>query len=156
MSKYKSTTSYVRHGRAKGGKPDSILVIWRRMKNRCLNPSDQAYERYGGRGITICDSWLDFTKFLIDMGERPIGKTLDRIDNNLGYSLNNCRWASYTEQNNNRRDNRMLNFKGETKTMAQWCQELNLSKKAVSQRLNAYGWAVERALTEPIRKKSTS
>src|ERR1700749_3089488 len=142
------------HGRSKGGKPDSILVIWRRMRDRCRKPSDRAYSRYGGRGIALCERWHAFENFLADMGERPAGKTLERIDNSLGYSPENCRWATYIEQNNNRRDNRWLTFKGETKTLAQWCRDLGLPQKAIQQRLNAYGWTVERSLGEPIRKRA--
>lgn len=122
------------------------------MISRCTKPTDRAYSRYGGRGITVCDSWLRFANFLADMGERPADMTLERIDNNLGYVPDNCRWATYKEQNNNRRDNRFITLNGETKTMAQWCEQLGLPQKTISQRINGYGWSPERALTEPIRK----
>jgi predicted DNA-binding transcriptional regulator AlpA len=148
--KTRRAPSSITHGRTVGGKIDSILTIWRNMKNRCLKSSDAAYDRYGGRGIKVCERWLKFENFLADMGERPPGMTLDRIDNNLGYCPENCRWASYKEQNNNRRDNRMITFKGETKNMAQWCTELGLSQKTISQRINGLGWSGERALSEPI------
>lgn len=76
---------------------------WDGMIQRCTNPNHEAYERYGGRGITVCDKWLSFDGFLADMGERPSRTTIDRIDNELGYAPGNCRWASSTIQGRNRR-----------------------------------------------------
>lgn len=93
------------HGYAgKNKKRGSTYSSWEAMKSRCLNPNHQAYSSYGGRGITICNEWLDFKGFLKDMGERPKGMTLDRIDNDKGYSKSNCRWSTPKQQARNRRN----------------------------------------------------
>jgi hypothetical protein len=76
---------------------------WKHMRQRCLNPNDDNYPHYGGRGITIDEHWNTFTNFLKDMGERPLGKTLDRKDVNGPYSKANCEWATVSQQNKNRR-----------------------------------------------------
>lgn len=92
----------LKHGHYIGSKSSTYLT-WNSMKQRCLNSKHKKYNIYGGRGITICESWYCFENFLADMGERPKGKTIDRIDNELGYFKNNCRWATVSEQNYNRR-----------------------------------------------------
>lgn len=81
-------------------------TIWMNMIQRCLNPKSPAYKDYGGRGILVCERWLDFKYFLEDMGKRPRGLTLERVNNEQGYTPENCVWATRTEQANNRRANR--------------------------------------------------
>lgn len=93
-----------KHGHDKTGHESGTHISWRAMKQRCLNPRYGGYGLYGGRGIKVCQRWLTFTSFLEDMGVRPKGKTLDRINPNKGYFKSNCRWASPKVQANNKRD----------------------------------------------------
>jgi hypothetical protein len=101
---------------------------WKSMRDRCLSGKHKAYERYAGRGITICDEWVnDFERFAADMGPRPVGCTLERLDNSKGYEPGNCAWRTRKEQQNNTRSNRYLTRGEVTKTMKQWCEELGLN-----------------------------
>jgi hypothetical protein len=123
------------------------------MRARCLNPDNDAYRNYGGRGITIAPEWDDFRAFLRDMGPKPSPKhQLDRIDNSKGYNKDNCRWTSATENLNNKRTNRSLTFNGKTQTVAQWAAEAGMNYRTLNNRINR-GWPVERALTEPVLKE---
>lgn len=125
----------------------STFTVWTNMKDRCLNPNHKSFNRYGGRGITICQRWLDsFQNFLDDMGTMPIGMSLDRKDVNGNYEPSNCRWATSEEQANNKANNRVLEFKGKKQTIAQWAREVGMSREALRHRLNA-GWSSEDALT---------
>lgn len=124
---------------------------WGLIKDRCYNVKNKRYCDYGGRGITMSDEWEDsFETFYSDMGPRPsLRHTIDRKDNDLGYSKENCRWATRTEQNNNRRNTLYFKFDGETKPLADWCRELNLPYRAVYKRVKA-GMDFEDALDAVI------
>ena len=124
------------------------------MRRRCNNPSYIGYEYYGGRGIKVCDEWQNnfeaFYNWSIE-NNYSIGLTLDRIDVNKNYEPSNCRWVTWKVQNNNTRFNHLITYKGETKTLTEWCETLNLPRDPIYSRLNKYGWSVERALTTPIK-----
>lgn len=120
------------------GSGTAEFIVWIGMRQRCGNPSNKAYRDYGGRGITVCARWNRFEQFLRDMGPRPSADhSIDRIDNNKGYSPENCRWALRTDQANNRRSNRLITFHGETKTLARWASDLGIPQSTIWNRLNA-------------------
>lgn len=135
------------HGASRDGRTPTYRS-WKTMRNRCNNPRTPDYAAYGGRGIKVCDRWGAFAAFLEDMGERPRGTTVDRIENDRGYEPGNCRWANVYEQANNRRNNRMLEFQGQRKTMQRWAEDVGIPWSAIQYRLDA-GWSVDAALTTP-------
>jgi hypothetical protein len=124
-----------------------LKIAWKNMKQRCLNPNDPRYKYYGARGIKICDKWLYFDGFLEDMesGAKP-GLTLDRIDNNGNYCKKNCRWVTMKEQNCHKRWNRKITLNGITKNLHQWSDSLGIKRSTITQRIDYYGWSIDRAL----------
>lgn len=192
-------TALLKHGRAHTVEWDT----WQRAKGRCLNPDNPSYKHYGGRGIHICERWInDFPAFLADMGPRPKGHrySLDRIDNSGNYEPTNCRWATPLQQARNTRSNRsvgtfptitaiaesagisnktihgrlkrganqteaiapvglnyvgrLFTFQGETHSIAEWSRRIGIHYDTLFARLCLYGWTVERALTQPAKRKS--
>lgn len=123
---------------------------WKAMWQRCVNPEATDYHRYGGRGVTVCDEWGDFKIFLADMGVKPEGTSLERLDNEKGYSKDNCIWADARTQCRNRDNNRLIEFKGETKTLVEWSESTGIPPDTLGHRLSA-GWDVEKALTQKVR-----
>lgn len=125
---------------------------WSHMRQRCMNPSDKGFPKYGGRGIQVCDRWQEsFENFLADMGAKPPGHTLDRIDNDGDYTPDNCRWATPRQQANNTRRNRLLAIDGEVKTAAQWARVSGVTSGAIRARLKS-GWPIRDAVFTPTRK----
>lgn len=129
---------------------------WGCMIHRCTNKNNDYYANYGGRGITVCSEWRhSFEQFYADMGEKPEGTSIDRIDNDKGYSKENCRWATWSEQNRNRRDNNNITYNGRTQCIAAWAEELNLKRRTICKRIKL-GWSIKKTLTTPVRGASNS
>lgn len=118
---------------------------WESMKERCQNPNLPGYKKYGAKGIKVCERWQKFENFYADMGDRPAGTTLDRIDPLGNYEPGNCRWASHTRQARNKTNSTMISYRGETKHLSDWCEELGLDFGLTRQRINRDGWAIEKA-----------
>ena len=141
---------HIKHGKSR----NNIYRIWFGIKERCLNKKRHEYYYYGGRGITICDEWLNFENFYRDMGERPSeNHSVDRVDNSKGYCKENCRWATKKEQMNNTRKSKIVEYKGVSKTIAEWEDHLSIRKGTLRTRINR-GWDIERAFEENIHIKN--
>lgn len=115
---------------------------WKDMRARCNSPSNSDFKDYGGRGVSICDRWNDFGAFFADMGERPTGTTLDRIEVNGNYEPSNCRWATASQQANNKRSNHVIEYRGQKRTLLQWCGEFGIDHSKARYRLKM-GWALD-------------
>ena len=141
-----------RHGHASTGKNSPTYKSWLEMNRRCSSPSIRAdYHLYRGRGISVCVEWKKFENFLADMGERPVGMSLDRINNDGDYEPANCRWATPLEQMWNTRRVRLITYGGKTQSMAAWSLELKLARSTISGRIRR-GVPPLRALLIPGRK----
>jgi len=141
------------HGNCRNGKISPTYKSWANMLQRCSNPNWHAYRHYDGRGIAVCEEWHSFSVFLSEMGERPTGHSIERKDNNAGYSKQNCRWATRSEQISNRQNTISVTLDGQTKTLKQWCAVMNLNYTSVWYRIRRAGWTTELALKTPIEKR---
>ena len=130
-----------KHGQHTSGAYNS----WALMKQRCSNPNNKDYEHYGAKGIYYSKNWENFTQFFKDMGDRPKDLTLERIDNALGYSKTNCKWATRKEQAQNRHPTRFLTFNEKTLCVLQWAEELEISKGAIEWQLSK-GLSIEKII----------
>ena len=136
------------HGHTAGGKNSPTYRSWTCMRERCTDPKHPSFRWYGAEGITVDPAWDDFGTFLADMGERPEGMTLDRIDNSAGYTPGNCRWATKADQSRNRRSTRWVTIEFLTLTVAEWCTVFGTSERAVRGRLER-GWTMADAVSLP-------
>jgi hypothetical protein len=149
-------TESITHGHSIGHKTSPTYTSWAGIKERCLNQGNRQYPAYGGRGITVCDRWLKFENFLADMGERPQGRSIDRIDNNGPYSLGNCRWATAREQRINQNSRvRWFTHKNETKCLSDWCAHFGVNYSAALWRLNSGQTFISAVLCYKVKPKVT-
>lgn len=120
---------------------------WRRMIQRCEDPKAKDFRHYGGRGITVCERWRNsFEAFLSDMGDPPPGARLDRVDNNKGYSPDNCRWVNQSEQMKNTRVANLITYNGVTKNLVDWAAEVGVAQATLKYRMKH--WPMDRAMTK--------
>jgi len=132
----------------------SEYTSWMEMKGRCLNPNNNRFKNYGGKGISICNCWISsFSRFLEDMGSKPSSRhTIDRIDNEGNYEPGNCRWATPKEQARNRSTNLKIEYKGQVKCLSEWADLLGFNRHVLCNRLSR-GWSTKRMLETPTQKK---
>lgn len=143
---------HIKHGHSTTTKISKTYLSWGNMIQRCTNPNEKQYKDYGGRGITVCKRWMKFENFLEDMGERPKGHQIDRINNNDNYCKSNCRWATRKEQMRNKRNNRTILFNRKTQCVAAWAEEYGINDGTLRARLNN-GWSIKKTLITPVRKR---
>lgn len=134
------------------GKTDTKLYnVWYTMRKRCSLKTVKAYKNYGSRGIKVCDDWennfASFYNWAISNGYKE-GLSIDRIDVDGNYEPNNCRWITKAEQNYNKRNNRVIKFRGEEKTISQWAKDLGINQSTLWMRLSKYGWSIEKSLSK--------
>lgn len=135
-----------KHGHNINGRHTRTYSSWHDMRRRCRDKNHKSHANYYDKGITVCERWKEFINFLSDMGERPEGKTLDRIDSNGNYEKDNCKWSTHKEQANNMSRNHYLEYKGEKLTISQWADKQGLPYNTLTARIRR-GWSIERALT---------
>lgn len=130
-------------------------ITWCRMKQRAVNFTDPNSPRYKELGITVCDRWKhSFESFYEDMGERPDGCTLDRIDNEKGYFKDNCRWATQKQQQRNRSSNKNITWNNKIQCISQWADDLGMCRKVLEYRIR--NWDLEKAMTTPYKPRKES
>lgn len=138
--------------RTHGFSYDGLYATWKAMIRRCRDANYHSYKNYGARGVKVCERWLQIDNFAADMGPRPKGTTLDRIDVDGDYEPTNCRWLSNRQQMNNTRSNVRFTLDGRTQTVHEWATELGVSPRTLATRRNL-GWDDHRVLTTPVNKR---
>ena len=151
-----SKGKYISDSKITHGMSNSRLYrIWRNMKNRCYNPNVERYNRYGGRGIKICDEWKDdfqvFYEWSMNHGYSD-KLSIDRIDTNGNYSPNNCRWITMPEQADNKSNSRLFEFNNSAHTVSEWSEKTGISRDVIWNRIKR-GWSIDKVLTQPVRKR---
>lgn len=151
LRKKQTSLNFKKHGESE----TRLHRVWSNMKTRCTNVNNRSYKNYGGRGIKICSQWLNdfaaFSEWAKNNGYSA-NLTIDRMDNDKGYNPENCRWVDTKTQNRNRRSNHLFEYKGEKKTLAEWCEEYDLKLHTLLKRISL-GWSMEKALTtRPLAK----
>ena len=144
------SVSNYKHGKRR----TRVYGVWTGIKNRCRNPNEPAYPNYGGRGIDVCERWNSFEAFYADMGDPLPGQTIERVDNNKGYSPDNCIWADRITQARNRRNARIIELGGKRLSVPEWAELMGLPARTIRVRLSA-GWPEDEAVMTPktqIRK----
>jgi hypothetical protein len=148
ISEAKTTHGCAGHGAAR--RPE--YRTWSQIIQRCGNKNNPAYKNYGGRGITVCKRWRKFENFFSDMGPRPsVQHSIDRTDNNKGYTPSNCRWATRKEQTRNTRHCRFLEYGGRRMTLMEWSEKTGIKRGTIARRLDVLGWSVSEALGKTAR-----
>lgn len=142
---YKKSLNFV-HGFNKCANRATEYTTWDSMIQRCKNPNNTAFHKYGGRGINVCERWMSFRNFIDDMGLKPsLQHSIERLDNDGDYEPNNCVWADLKTQSRNKRTNHILTLNGKSQCLVKWAEELNLRPNTISTRLHR-GWSVEKSL----------
>lgn len=149
------------HGDSVGGKMTTEYMAWDSMKRRCFSKKHPKYKHYGARGVSVCKRWMCFSKFLKDMGRKPTKEhSLDRIDVNGGYEPSNCRWATNTEQQRNRRDNVYVVFNGERMVLGDFAKIVGRPVQSVGKRLRLFNETPEEIFIHftqhPYKRKQTT
>lgn len=150
-ARLRSTSTYGKFGNEHGMTRTAEYQAWVSMRSRCYRKSYHLYRRYGGRGIVVCEQWLNsFEDFYADMGNRPSSRhSLDRINNDGNYEPGNCRWATTLEQGRNKSLCRVIEWNGRRQTLTEWAMDLGISPSSLSRRLRT--WPISNALTKPAR-----
>jgi len=131
LQREKTSETNITHGMTK----TPTHITWKSMKQRCTDHKYSCYENYGGRGIAVCGRWNKFDNFYEDMGKRPNGTSLERIDNNGNYCPENCCWATPKTQNRNTRRNRIIEYDGKSQCLSAWAEELEINYETLRKRL---------------------
>jgi hypothetical protein len=141
-----------KHGYGSAKNKNPLYQKWASMKRRCLNKNEKAYPRYGGAGVTISDEWMDFENFRRDMEPSfKKGLSLDRIDNNKGYSKENCRWIPLSQQSRNRRVVDLYEYEGKQLTTRELAEIIGIRAETMRARLKKWNWSIERAMAKKIK-----